>query len=306
MSAAKTTERMQLNMTVARPAEQIAARVKELTASDPQFRAALPLPAVNEAKLRPELGLAQIAALVMEAYADRPALAQRATELVTDPATGRTTRQQLKRFETVSYRELWSRARALANVWHHDAARPLRANDFLCILAFAGIDFATVDLAAIHNGAVVVPLQTNAAMQQLLSIIKEVEPKLAGDQPRIAGHGGRTGAHRSSSRRPARVRLSPRGRQPSGKPSRPLRRSLPRRACPICWSRCQQMRARGETLARRTAVRRARAPTSGCAPSTTPPAARACPRVRCIRSSWSSRPGAWCRPSRSSTCTTCR
>ena len=176
MPAAQTTERVQLNMTELSPVQQVAARVKELTASDPQFRAALPLPSVNEAKLRPELGLAQIAALVMEAYAERPALAQRATELVTDPATGLTIRQQLKRFETVSYRELWSRARALANVWHHDAARPLRANDFLCILAFAGVDFATVDLAAIHNGAVVVPMQTNGAMQQLVSIINEVEP----------------------------------------------------------------------------------------------------------------------------------
>ena len=88
MPAAQTTERVQQILTAASPAQPLAARVKELTASDPQFRAALPLPSVNEAKLRPELGLAQIAALVMEAYAERPALAQRATELVTDPATG--------------------------------------------------------------------------------------------------------------------------------------------------------------------------------------------------------------------------
>ena len=69
MSAAQTTERVPLTMTVGGSAGQIAARVKELTASDPQFRAALPIPSVNEAKLRPELGLAQIAALIMEAYA---------------------------------------------------------------------------------------------------------------------------------------------------------------------------------------------------------------------------------------------
>ena len=175
MSAA-ATEHTPLKMTVAKPSEQITARVKELAASDPQFRAALPIESVNEAKLRPQLGLAQIAALIMDAYADRPALAQRATELVTDPATRRTTRRLLPRFETVTYRELWSRARALANVWHHDGEKPLRANEFLCILAFAGIDFASVDLAAIHNGAVVVPMQTNGAMQQLLAIIKEVEP----------------------------------------------------------------------------------------------------------------------------------
>jgi len=175
MEATPTQDRKP-TMTVASPAEQIAARIKELTEKDAQFREALPHPAVNEAKVRPELGLAQIAALVMEAYADRPALARRATELVTDPATGRRTRQMLKRFETITYRQLWSRARALANVWHQDAARRLRANDLLCILAFAGIDFATVDLAAIHNGAVVVPMQTNASTQQLVAIFNEVAP----------------------------------------------------------------------------------------------------------------------------------
>jgi len=153
------------------------ARLKELIASDAQFRAALPLAPVNAAKLRPGLGLAQVVATCMEAYAGRPALGQRASLLVTDPATGRTTRQLLKDFETVSYREVWSRARALANVWHHDEARSLRANDRLCIIAFAGLDFSTVDLAAIHNGAVVVPLQTNGPLPQLLDLIKEVEPR---------------------------------------------------------------------------------------------------------------------------------
>jgi fatty acid CoA ligase FadD9 len=177
MATAERTELVALKMTVAKPSQEVERRVKELVATDAQFRAALPIASVNEAKLRPDLGLAQVAALIMEAYAARPALARRATEIVTDPATGSTTRRLLRQFETISYRELWSRARALANVWHHDDRKPLRANQFLCILAFAGIDFATVDLAAIHNGAVVVPIQTNGAMQQLLAIIKEVEPQ---------------------------------------------------------------------------------------------------------------------------------
>ena len=177
MSAAEATESPALRLTVAKPNEQTTARIAELAAADAQFRAALPIKSVNEAKLRPELGLAQIAALVMEAYAERPALAQRATELITDRATGRASRQTLPRFDTVTYRDLWSRARALATAWYRDDREPLRANNFLCILAFAGIDFATVDLAAIHNGAVVVPMQTNGALPQLLAIIKEVEPQ---------------------------------------------------------------------------------------------------------------------------------
>ncbi|UXJ50237.1 carboxylic acid reductase [Pseudomonas citronellolis] len=155
----------------------LAERIKALMEHDAQFRQAMPLPAINDAKVNPELGLAQTMAMCMEGYSDRPALAQRATELVTDPANRRVTRRLLPRFETLSYSELWARARALANLWHHDETRQLRANDFLCIIAFAGVDFVTVDLAAIHNGAVVVPLQTNAPLAQLSEIVKEVEPR---------------------------------------------------------------------------------------------------------------------------------
>src|SRR5437762_5892229 len=175
MSAAEATETGTLRLTVPKPSEQISARIAELAAADPQFRAAQPSPVVNEAKLRPELGLAQIVALIMDAYSDRPALAARATALTN--STGRTTRELLPRFDSITYRDLWFRARALATAWYRHPTKALRANDFLCILAFAGIDFATVDLAAIHNGTVVVPLQTNAAMSQLLAIVKEVEPQ---------------------------------------------------------------------------------------------------------------------------------
>ena len=155
----------------------LAERIKTLMEQDEQFRQAMPLSSINDAKVNPELGLAQTIALCMEGYSDRPALAQRATELVTDPDTGRVIRRLLPRFDTLSYGELWARARALASYWHHDAPQQLRANDFLCVIAFAGTDFVTVDLAAIHNGAVVVPLQTNAPLGQLSEIVKEVQPR---------------------------------------------------------------------------------------------------------------------------------
>ncbi|HSW20155.1 MAG TPA: AMP-binding protein, partial [Ramlibacter sp.] len=161
--------------TTARPS--VGDRVKALMAGDAQFRAAVPLSAIVEAKAPPELNLAQIAAVVMEGYANRPALAQRATRLVTEPVSGRRSLELLDSFQALTYSELWSRARALAGIWHHDADRSLRADEFLCILAFAGIDFATVDLAAIHNGAVVVPVQTNAPLHQQAAIVQEVEPR---------------------------------------------------------------------------------------------------------------------------------
>jgi len=177
MAAAEKTTRTQLSMAVTAPTGFIAERLKELTETDAQFRNALADPRVNEAKMQRELGLAQVMAVCMEAYAQRPAIAQRATTLVTDPSTQRKTLQLLDQFDVLTYRELWTRVRQLAGAWYHDPQRPLRGNDLMCLLAFAGIDFATVDMAALHNGAVVVPLQTNAPMQQLLGIVNEVEPR---------------------------------------------------------------------------------------------------------------------------------
>ena len=51
----------------------------------------------------------------MDGYANRPALGQRAVQLVTDPDTGRTTAELLPRFEMLTYRELWQRAGAIAS-----------------------------------------------------------------------------------------------------------------------------------------------------------------------------------------------
>jgi hypothetical protein len=142
--------------------ERKARRIERLNAEDPQFRDSFPLEAVAAAKLQPELRLAQVVRIVMDGYADRPALGQRARKLVTDPANGRRTLRLLPSFDTITYRELWTRSCAVASEWHHDGQYPLRAGDFVCILGFASTDYATLLLASIHLGAVIVPLQTSA------------------------------------------------------------------------------------------------------------------------------------------------
>ena len=153
-----------------------AARLEQLLREDPQFIAAKPLPAVAEAKSRPGLRLAEIVQIVMEGYADRPAIGQRARTLVTDPASGRKSLRLLDRYETVSYAELWGRARAVAADWSHDAQAPVKAGDFVAILGFASPDYAATALAAVHVGAVIVPLQTTAPARQHIDIMVETEP----------------------------------------------------------------------------------------------------------------------------------
>lgn len=70
--------------------ERLERRIENLTATDPQFAAAKPDPAVVEALDHPGLGLSQIVQTVLDGYGDRPALGQRAVEFVEDPKSGRT------------------------------------------------------------------------------------------------------------------------------------------------------------------------------------------------------------------------
>ena len=148
-------------------------RIQELYASDPQFAAARPDEAVWAAVERPGLRLSQLVQTVMEGYADRPALGQRAVRLVEDPETGRTTAELLPRFETITYREMWERAGAIASAWVN---KPVRPGDRVCVLGFTSVDYTIIDVALIRLGAVAVPLQTSAALTQLAPIVAETQP----------------------------------------------------------------------------------------------------------------------------------
>ena len=150
-------------------------RIQNLYASDPQFAAARPDAAVSSAIERPGLRLPQLVQTVMDGYANRPALGQRAVQLVKDPDTGRTTAELLPRFETITYRELWERAGAIASAWTN---KPVRPGDRVCVLGFTSVDYTVIDVALIRLGAVAVPLQTSAALTQLAPIVAETEPSI--------------------------------------------------------------------------------------------------------------------------------
>ena len=153
--------------------ERLERRIEDLTANDPQFAAARPDPAVAAALDEPGLRLPQIVATVLEGYADRPALGQRAVEFVKDPKTGRTSLEVLSHFDTITYRELDQRVSALGRALTSDS---VRAGDRVAVLGFTSVDFTTIDVALYQIGAVAVPLQTSAAITQLQPIVTETEP----------------------------------------------------------------------------------------------------------------------------------
>ncbi len=155
--------------------ERFVRRIEDLYANDAQFAAARPSQAITEAAGRPGLGLPQVIQVLMEGYADRPAVGQRAVRVVTD-ASGRTSLELLPRFETITYRELWDRVNAFAHAL--TAEHAVRPSDRVCLLGFTSVDFTTIDIALAQLGAVSVPLQTGAAVTQLLPIVTETEPSL--------------------------------------------------------------------------------------------------------------------------------
>ena len=155
--------------------ERLERRIEDLSANDPQFAAARPSPAVVEALEQPGLRLPQIIQIVLEGYADRPALGQRVLEFGKDPKTGRTVAEVLPRFETITYGELGERVGALARALTNDS---VHAGDRVAVLGFNSVDFTTIDVALAQIGAVAVPLQTSAAITQLQPIVAETEPSV--------------------------------------------------------------------------------------------------------------------------------
>ena len=148
-------------------------RIADLYADDEQFAAAKPDDAVSEAAGQPDLRLPDVVRTVMDGYADRPALGQRAVEFVTD-AAGRTVAELLPRFDTVTYGELWERVQALAAALRERPGRRRRPRRHPRL--HQRRLHRRRHGAAPQLGAVSVPLQTSAPAAQLQPIVAETEP----------------------------------------------------------------------------------------------------------------------------------
>jgi fatty acid CoA ligase FadD9 len=154
---------------------RLARRIADLYATDQQFADARPSEAITAAISQTGLRLPQLVRTVMEGYADRPALGQRAVRFVNDRETGRTSVELLPGFQTITYRELWDRVGAITTGLAGD---PVRPGDRVCVLGFTSVDYTTVDMALVQIGAVSVPLQTSAPVAQLRPVVAETEPSV--------------------------------------------------------------------------------------------------------------------------------
>ena len=189
-------------------------RIADLYSDDAQFAAAKPDEAVSAAADDPGLRLPDVVRTVLEGYADRPALGQRAVEYVTD-ASGRTAAKLQPRFDTVTYGQLWERVQAFGAALRD---QPVRPGDRVAILGFTSVDYTVVDTALTQLGAVSVPLQTSAPHAQLQPIIAETEPVLIASSIDYLDDAVELILYRACARAAGRVRLPARGRRPARGP----------------------------------------------------------------------------------------
>ncbi|WP_216916496.1 carboxylic acid reductase [Nocardia noduli] len=122
--------------------------------------------------------LAERMATVMQRYGSRPAIAERARELVHDEESGAVSVRLLPRYETVSYETLWERVQFIARALTQEPASRIAAGDRVAILGFADLDYITLDLACNLVGAVVVPLPVSAPLSQIGDIVLDTAPVL--------------------------------------------------------------------------------------------------------------------------------
>ena len=153
-----------------------ARRALEIAKTDPQLGALTPDAEVGAAARQPGLSYQQVISTVLDGYAGRPALGERAYLVDRDADTGRNVRAYLPRFDTITYRELHDRVKRLAATWRHDQQHRVEPGEFVCILGFTGTDYVTVDLAVAYALAVCVPLQTTLAGADLAGIFADTAP----------------------------------------------------------------------------------------------------------------------------------
>ncbi|MGW1995573.1 carboxylic acid reductase [Embleya sp. NPDC001921] len=156
----------------------LAARVAQLRASDLEFAGAAPSPDVAERIRRADGDLIGTIAAAMSGYAERPAFGRRAERIVRDPATGRDSLELLPEFRMSTYAEVWRRVRVLAAAWAGERAGRLGVGDFVGLLGFTGVDYATIDLACMYLGAVPVPLPTGSPAVRLAPVVAETRPRI--------------------------------------------------------------------------------------------------------------------------------
>jgi fatty acid CoA ligase FadD9 len=155
-------------------AERFEVALKRLEATirrDPATRQWAPLPSVIEQLQGDHLTAVEVLQQACAAYAERPALGERAFVLETTPA-GQAVRF-LPEFRTISFAAVWQRTVELATGLVRDRRTALEPGEVMGIIGFGSIDYVLADLACLYAGVTSAVLQMSMPAEDLMHIINE-------------------------------------------------------------------------------------------------------------------------------------
>ncbi len=148
-------------------------RMLDMMENDPQIKELKPNPDVRAA-ICAEPTLDRMIDVALTGYSDRPALGERAYEIITEADINK--RNYLPSFKTITYAQFQVRLKALANAWGYHPVHKINPNEFVGILGFTGIDFVTLDLACAYAYTVTIPLQSSTSGADLNEIFENTNP----------------------------------------------------------------------------------------------------------------------------------
>ena len=146
-------------------------RLRTQAKTDPELAQSAPSPSVLQAMENENLAAIEVFSLACAAYAERPALGERASVLEDGPA-GLVLRY-LPEFRTISYRTLWQRTVDLATGLVRDPRTALRPGEIVGLFGFGSIDHVVADLACLYAGVASAVLQVSMGAQDLVPIVQE-------------------------------------------------------------------------------------------------------------------------------------
>lgn len=157
------------------PAKRYILRLLDLARKDRYIGDRMPNLSVWDAAATEGLSQDKVIAAFLDGYRERPALGQRAYDVSTN-YLGKKVRQYLPIFETVTYRALHDNIKALAMAWRIHPHCQVHRGEFVCIMGFADVDFAVIDIACSYAKAITVPLTSSTAGADLGEIFTNIEP----------------------------------------------------------------------------------------------------------------------------------
>lgn len=160
------------------PAKRYILRLMDLAQRDRYIGDRMPELSIWDAATKEGLSQDKVIDTFLDGYAERPALGERAYEIQTNETTREKVRQYLPDFDTVTYRELQERIKAVAMAWRTHPQCQVQRDEFVCIMGFADIDFAVIDVACAYAKAITVPMASSTAGADLGEIFDNVEPVL--------------------------------------------------------------------------------------------------------------------------------